>query len=106
MNRAEKLVIDDIRYVSKDGAETSVMFEVVMHRYIDEVGRKPYRNPGWWTTALQTVWPSSTLASASSHPVAPAPLSTGGGPADCCLHNGFVVPVVRWCKRPIPELCC
>ena len=33
LNRYALLVIDDIGYVRKDEAETSVLFELVMHRY-------------------------------------------------------------------------
>ncbi len=47
MDRYALLVIDDISYVRKDEAETSVLFELVMHRYVDAVGRRPYGNPCW-----------------------------------------------------------
>ena len=42
LDRYALLVIDDIGYVRKDEAETSVLFELVMHRYVDEAGRRPY----------------------------------------------------------------
>ena len=34
LDRYALLVIDDIGYVRKDEAETSVLFELVMHRYV------------------------------------------------------------------------
>ena len=47
LDRYALLVIDDIGYVRKDEAETSVLFELVMHRYVDEFGRRPYAGRCW-----------------------------------------------------------
>jgi DNA replication protein DnaC len=47
LDRYALLVIDDIGYVRKDEAETSVLFELVMHRYVDEFGRRPYAGRYW-----------------------------------------------------------
>jgi hypothetical protein len=49
------LVTDDNRsaeakgyaYASNDEAETSVLFELVMHSYVDAVSRRPYGNSSW-----------------------------------------------------------
>ena len=47
LDRYALLVIDDISYVRRSELETSVLFELICHRYVDEVGRRPCANPCW-----------------------------------------------------------
>jgi DNA replication protein DnaC len=47
LDRYALLVIDDIGYVRKDEAETVVLFALVMHHYVDEVGQRPYAGRCW-----------------------------------------------------------
>jgi DNA replication protein DnaC len=66
------LVIDDIGYVRKDEAETSVLFELVMHRYERKsllvTSNQPFSE---WAGLIQSINTDSLPAFAAPSPAAP-----------------------------------